>query len=769
MKDFKTFAQENKVRIPLIQRDYVQGSEINADKRNKFLNALLSALKTGAPLSLDFIYGSENSAYFEPLDGQQRITTLFLLYHVLKSISSIQPNEELDKQIQQFTYTTRNSSTAFCQKLFAAGEKHIKSEEIKDQSWFCTEWLFDPTIKAMLDMMDSIDTQLQTDEYKNEWDTMAQNLYGNEQSCILFEYLNIGEYNLDDSLYVKMNARGKQLTNFENWKAEFIKYLEVNWKDKPYKGVPIRTYFEQHIEHEWTDMLWGYAVEECKENYPQIDTLFMNLYDYLLRMTFYVNHPKIEGRDVVIEDFNKYQAKGIDMQEKELHFLFSALDFFSAISKSDFWSNLFYLDGDEYRTKVRLFGPTSTDLFSLCVHKDNSFTVNQQVLLYCILRYGITHSISSVNEELVKYVRVCRNLIESIVQRDGVYIRSNVRLTDMAKYDAVITQLIASKDVHESLAKMENTTGFGSVDHEKDKAIWNVDLSAIEDFSFIRGNLQAFDKQQLVEDTTKVYEALQFFEDARTQKNTTIEKNIIGLLILQGFHGINCGWCKHGKRYFFGTYSKWDTMFFAQDKDFTSALKRYIQVYRKEIDMNKPIEYTPLSDKEVLESADPHISILTSYMQTYPLSYHPTNYLSIANDNPNSYDYIVLGTYSSNPLMAYHFDIFSNAVYGELCERLPEDTVSEFVSKVPCQYADNNSGLLVNKAWFLVCKKDGWRIRRHADTTLELPIDLIERYHIEPQIDNTEYWMLPDMEGKNRVETAVAFICDYLGVLTKQN
>ena len=768
MKDFKTFAQENKVRIPLIQRDYVQGSEINADKRNKFLNALLSALKTGAPLSLDFIYGSENSAYFEPLDGQQRITTLFLLYHVLKSISSIQPNEELDKQIQQFTYTTRNSSTAFCQKLFAAGEKHIKSEEIKDQSWFCTEWLFDPTIKAMLDMMDSIDTQLQTDEYKNEWDTMAQNLYGNEQSCILFEYLNIGEYNLDDSLYVKMNARGKQLTDFENWKAEFIKYLEVNWKDKPYKGVPIRTYFEQHIEHEWTDMLWGYAVEECKENYPQIDTLFMNLYDYLLRMTFYVNHPKIEGRDVVIEDFNKYQAKGIDMQEKELHFLFSALDFFSTI-KPGFWGDLFYLEGDEYRTKVRLFGPTSTDLFSLCVHKDNSFTVNQQVLLYCILRYGITHSISSVNEELVKYVRVCRNLIESIVQRDGVYIRPNVRLTDMAKYDAVITRLIAYKDVHESLAKMENTTGFGSVDQEKDKAIWNVDLSAIEDFSFIRGNLQAFDKQQLVEDTTKVYEALQFFEDARTQKNTTIEKNIIGLLILQGFHGINCGWCKHGKRYFFGTYSKWDTMFFAQDKDFTSALKRYIQVYRKEIDMNKPIEYTPLSDKEVLESADPHISILTSYMQTYPLSYHPTNYLSIANDNPNSYDYIVLGTYSSNPLMAYHFDIFSNAVYGELCERLPEDTVSEFVSKVPCQYADNNSGLLVNKAWFLVCKKDGWRIRRHADTTLELPIDLIERYHIEPQIDNTEYWMLPDMEGKNRVETAVAFICDYLGVLTKQN
>lgn len=234
MKDFKTFAKENKVRIPLIQRDYVQGSDTNANKRNKFLDALLSALKTGETLLLDFIYGSENSGYFEPLDGQQRITTLFLLYYVLKGISAVKPDEELDKQIQQFTYTTRNSLTAFCQKLFATTnsgqleQKHLPSSNITDQPWFCTEWQFDPTIRAMLNMLDAIYTKLQTEEYKNEWNTMAKNLYDNEQSCIGFEYLNIGEYNLDDSLYVKMNARGKQLTDFENWKAEFIKYLEVH-------------------------------------------------------------------------------------------------------------------------------------------------------------------------------------------------------------------------------------------------------------------------------------------------------------------------------------------------------------------------------------------------------------------------------------------------------------------------------------------------------------------------------------------------------------
>lgn len=798
MKDFKTFAQENKVRIPLIQRDYVQGSDMNAAKRDKFLNALLSALETGTPLSLDFIYGSTNTGYFEPLDGQQRITTLFLLYYALKNLSHVQPTKELDEQIQKFTYTTRNSSTSFCKKLFATempwrytkvfdeeGKKEW-SQDIINQPWFCEEWLLDPTIKAMLDMLDAINKRLHTEEYMDpyyggialnevngqavyeenrfKWDTIAENLYGNGTSCILFECLNMGEYNLDDSLYIKMNARGKQLTDFENWKAEFIKYLETKWKDGTYKGIPIRTYFEQHIEHEWADMLWTYAVERMdndNEEYPQTDDLFMNLYEYLLGMIFFVKNPTINGRDVKTEDFNQSKAECLSNMEKEdLDFLFAALDCFAAIdNQQSFFGNMFYLQDEESDHKVCLFINTKhTDLFRLCISKDNAFTSNMQVLLYCLLQYCIKYSVKAVDMELMRYARVCRNLIESIVQReDGVKIRSNVRLTDMTKYKTVIDQLIADKDVRKSLENIDdNTIGFGNIVHEKEKAVWTADVDAIEDFGFIRGNLQAFDKQQLSDHADKVYEALREFEIGDKDK----EKALIRLLISYGFTGVGCGWCRLGKRYFFGTREKWDTLFYVGGKDnqtFSAALKTYIDGYCNGKDINRQYEDIQIP----AEATD----AFNYYVLKYPTSHRwwdkDCNYVSIAPNDHNSYGYVELNNYSFNPLLSYYSDIFSKAAYDELNK---QNVDKNRVEISPARYSNNDSKLSLDKTWNLVCRKDGWHIAQEQAGTAVMPTDLIKKHQIteESTPKNTSYMLLPKIEGKDLVETAVAFVSDYL-------
>lgn len=795
MKDFKTFAQENKVRIPLIQRDYVQGSDMNAAKRDKFLEALLSALETGTPLSLDFIYGSTNSGYFEPLDGQQRITTLFLLYYVLKNISHVQPNKELDQQIQKFTYTTRNSSTAFCQKLFGTempwrysklfdkNEKKEWSQDIINQSWFSEEWLLDPTIKAMLDMLDAINKRLHTEaymepysggraikevdrqavleEYNFKWDTIAENLYGNETSCILFECLNMGEYNLDDSLYIKMNARGKQLTDFENWKAEFIKYLETKWKEQTYKEIPVRTYFEQHIEHEWADMLWTYAVgrmDNDNEEYPQTDDLFMNLYEYLLGMIFFVKNPTIKGRDVKKEDFSQNKAEFLfNLEKEDLDFLFAALDCFAAIgNQQSFFGNLFYLQHEEHNHKVRLFNTKDTDLFRLCINKD--ITTNMQVLLYCLLQYCIKYSVKAVDTELIRYARVCRNLIESIVQReDGVKIRSNVRLADMGKYKIVIDQLVADKDVRKALEHIsDDTTGFGNIAHEKEKAVWTADVDAIEDFGFIRGNLQAFDKQQLTDHANKVYEALHEFEICDEDK----EKGIIRLLISYGFTGVGCGWCRLGKRCFFGTHGKWDTLFYVGGKDnqtFPTALETYIDGYCNGKDINRQIEDIQIPD----EATD----AFNYYVLKYPTSRklwwdQECNYVSIAQNDHNSYDYIELNNYSFNPLLSYYSDIFSKAAYNELSK---QNADKNRVKIHPARYSDNDAKLTLDKTWNLVCRKDGWHITQEQASTAVMPADLIKQYQMtEESAKNTSYMLLPKIESKDLVETAVAFISDYL-------
>ena len=85
---------KKRVVVPIIQRDYAQGRS-NDDVRQirePFLKKLFEVLdsKEGKQ-ELDFIYGSlerpkdisfKNVNYenFVPLDGQQRLTTLFLLH-----------------------------------------------------------------------------------------------------------------------------------------------------------------------------------------------------------------------------------------------------------------------------------------------------------------------------------------------------------------------------------------------------------------------------------------------------------------------------------------------------------------------------------------------------------------------------------------------------------------------------------------------------------------------------------------------------------------
>lgn len=97
---FIEFIQNYSIRIPLIQRDYVQGREYTdekkLEKRQEFIRLLMDALKDGKVYHVDFIYGSPvqnqksgtGKSFFIPLDGQQRLTTLFLLHWILISKST---------------------------------------------------------------------------------------------------------------------------------------------------------------------------------------------------------------------------------------------------------------------------------------------------------------------------------------------------------------------------------------------------------------------------------------------------------------------------------------------------------------------------------------------------------------------------------------------------------------------------------------------------------------------------------------------------------
>ena len=104
----------DEIVIPKIQRDYAQGRSGRSLMRSRFLKRLFSAIdRDGAKeIKLDFVYGQANDNMFFPIDGQQRLTTLFLLHLYVGKRSAADISA-----LSGFTYDTRDSSKEFCKML----------------------------------------------------------------------------------------------------------------------------------------------------------------------------------------------------------------------------------------------------------------------------------------------------------------------------------------------------------------------------------------------------------------------------------------------------------------------------------------------------------------------------------------------------------------------------------------------------------------------------------------------------------------------------
>jgi uncharacterized protein with ParB-like and HNH nuclease domain len=147
--NFNDLITEYEIQIPIIQRDYAQGRKSQKEVRDNFLSALYNCLKENKPIKLDFIYGSIVDQKFQPLDGQQRLTTLFLLHWYAATKEGVISNPEIKEILQKFTYETRISSRDFCKDLIQESISSINqeqplSESIIDKNWFFLSWKSDP-------------------------------------------------------------------------------------------------------------------------------------------------------------------------------------------------------------------------------------------------------------------------------------------------------------------------------------------------------------------------------------------------------------------------------------------------------------------------------------------------------------------------------------------------------------------------------------------------------------------------------------------------
>ena len=258
-----------KIDIPIIQRDYAQGRNSAKEIRTNFLKTIKNHLDQKKPLNLDFVYGSVENNRFIPIDGQQRLTTLFLLHWYLAwasdNVNHYQTYLGIDSS--NFTYKTRISSRDFCNLLISKPLERTPdlsiSGSIKNQHWYYLNWKYDSTITGMLNTLDTIE----------EIFTEPEKYYGlltqSEPPLITFQYIELKDFGLSDQLYIKMNSRGKPLTEFENLKANVEKIFEEYDKKNDTQFTPWLT---SKIDSKWTDLFWSFL----KDKSNLVDNLFMN-------------------------------------------------------------------------------------------------------------------------------------------------------------------------------------------------------------------------------------------------------------------------------------------------------------------------------------------------------------------------------------------------------------------------------------------------------------------------------------------------------------
>jgi len=445
------------IYIPRIQRNYAQGRLDNTTKqiRDKFVDDIFESLvnyqETGNILDVNFIYGNieedDGKKRFIPIDGQQRLTTLFLLHWYFAVYSGkIDLDPEVKKRLLQFQYETRNVTGKFCRNLTEyvridlcslPDDKKV-SDAIRNYYWFFSDFENDSSVRGMLVMIDAIHDKAK--EYAKNGISLDGifDLLASDDAPIRFLYLNIDDVGLTDSIYIKMNARGKALTHFENFKAQLRNYLS---EDEDFANE-----FIDNINGKWSEFFWNPVYrrmikdpvtgKETRET--AFDSQMMKFFRFGMMMDYIVNlddsivvnnQKKIRDalRDLIKEQDYFFTSRLFKDGFQHVYWLESEkpvlnIGTFKKINKllnvltkrQQQTKSISFVNGDEYNKTY--IGETRAFRRLIGISDERALTNEEQIVLYAeyafLIKYANDDDTFGKEKELNRWLRLVSNLVK---------------------------------------------------------------------------------------------------------------------------------------------------------------------------------------------------------------------------------------------------------------------------------------------------------------------------------------------------------------------
>lgn len=309
----------DQIVIPSLQRDYVQGNR--RDKISPFIDYLLEGLEGKDGIDLNYMYGTilkndDGTTSFVPIDGQQRMTTLWLLRLYLTARANVQQPGTHRPMVQRLEYRTREYAQEFCRALSehvdAIVTPELKLVDFTQQPWFIEAWRHDVTVQGCMATLRIIDKEIGS--------RSASELLEQFDEKIRFSLQTLDD-DINDDIYIKMNGRGIHLTEFENLKAWLDQRVE-----REYDSNFIRRW--QHcMDNEWADMVWQNRCVRKDDDENPIDNLMLRLLYTLAYLYWFQPNEKEsinEGRD---DQRRKLRHElGIDSNDDLVDYLLSHLN-----------------------------------------------------------------------------------------------------------------------------------------------------------------------------------------------------------------------------------------------------------------------------------------------------------------------------------------------------------------------------------------------------------------------------------------------------------
>ena len=488
------------IEIPMIQRDYAQGRRtLNVDRiRGQFIRALCNAVcSSGEAIELDFIYGDvDSTGKLMPLDGQQRLTALFLLHCYLAWRIKMQIAEQ---PWAKFSYATRPSARRFCEFLTLCQPDFPNMKSLSkwliDQADFLPTWEYDPTVQSMLVVLDGFH-----DWFSEHPEVIPQDawnrLISSTEPAIRFHFLPMKQLGLTDVQYIKLNSRGKPLTPFENFKAQFEEMLSQVHPNHARS-------FADKVDTDWSDVFWAYVDKQetaDKDENHLIDDKFLRYFCFVSEVCALNAWPAFEEPgspddlsylDHLAENIYGKNAKQAD---ENLLLLLALLDVWKSRNAKELFESLLTKDPQMSDSRLLMFNfggfdVEGVDMLHACssYYGSGRWTFAHTLLFYGILLHYTSQGMDNRERHFVKRLRVLRNLISASI--------NEIRFENMPKLLSDVKKLIMEGNIEQistfNQAQKENELEKASLLSVAEQL--RKEINRLEDHELLQGGLTSFE------------------------------------------------------------------------------------------------------------------------------------------------------------------------------------------------------------------------------------------------------------------------------------